>query len=201
MEIITDIKQGDPEWFKLRIGSIGGSSIASVVAGGQGKMRKNLMYRLAGEILSDEKYEGYSNPHMLRGIEQEPDSLAVYEAVTGNAIYQPAIVKESKYKHYSPDSLRDPDGIVECKSAIPSIHVERIDTGKIEGNYYKQIQWGLHICQRKWCDFVSYSPLVTVMPIWIKRYTRDEKLIKELDSAADKFLMEMMLLIKKIKEA
>ena len=199
MEIITDIEQRDPEWFKLRIGSIGGSSISSVVAGGKGKMRKNLMYRLAGEILSGEKYEGYSNSHMQRGVDQEDDSLAVYEAVTGNEIYQPAIVKASKYKHYSPDSLCDPNGIVESKSAIPSIHVERIATEKIEGNYYKQIQWGLHICQRKWCDFVSYSPLVIDMPIWIKRYLRDERLIKELDEAADEFLKEMTLIVGKIR--
>ena len=199
MEIITDCKQGDPEWFKHRLGSIGGSSISSVVAGGKGKMRNNLMYRLAGEILSGVNYEGYSNAHMDRGLEQEDDSLNVYSAVTGNEIYKPALVIATKYTHYSPDSLCDPDGVVECKAAIPSIHIERIITDKIEGNYYKQIQWGLHICERKWCDFVSYSPTVSVKPIWIKRYFRDESTIKELSDGADKFLMEMAAIIRKIK--
>ena len=46
---ILDMPQGSDEWFAERIGSIGGSSIASVVAKGEGKMRKSLMYRLAGE--------------------------------------------------------------------------------------------------------------------------------------------------------
>ena len=38
---ILDCEQLSDEWMKARIGSIGGSSISSVVAGGQGKMRKN----------------------------------------------------------------------------------------------------------------------------------------------------------------
>ena len=33
---ILDMPQGSDEWYAERIGSIGGSSIASVVAGGQG---------------------------------------------------------------------------------------------------------------------------------------------------------------------
>ena len=200
MEIITDCKQGDPEWFKHRLGSIGGSSISSVVAGGKGKMRNNLMYRLAGEILSGVNYEGYSNAHMDRGFEQEDDSLNVYSAVTGNEIYKPALVKATSHTHYSPDSLCDPDGVVECKAAIPSIHIERIINDKIEGNYYKQIQWGLYICERKWCDFVSYSPTVSVKPIWIKRYFWHPETIKELSEGADKFLREMATIIRRIKE-
>lgn len=200
MEIIADCEQGDKAWFKHRLGSIGGSSISSVVAGGKGKMRKNLMYRLAGEILSGINYEGYSNYHMDRGTEQEDDSLNVYAAVSGNEIYKPALVKATNYTHYSPDSLCDPDGIIECKSAIPSIHIERIIADKIEGNYFKQIQWGLHICERHWCDFVSYSPTVSIKPIWIKRYFRDERLIEDLKEGVDKFLIEMAKIIRRIKE-
>ena len=200
MEIITDCEQGEEAWFKHRLGSIGGSSISAVVAKGQGKMRKNLMYRLAGEILSGINYEGYSNHHMNRGTEQEDDSLDVYSAVTGNEIYKPALVKATSHTHYSPDSLCDPDGVVECKAAIPSIHIERIINDKIEGNYYKQIQWGLYICERKWCDFVSYSPTVSVKPIWIKRYFWHPETIKELSEGAVKFLREMATIIRRIKE-
>ena len=58
METIN-VEQGSDGWFAARIGSIGGSSIQSAVAKGEGKTRKSLMYRLIGEILSGVKYEGY----------------------------------------------------------------------------------------------------------------------------------------------
>ena len=90
---IIDCEQGSPKWFEARLGSIGGSSIASVVAKGQGKMRKNLLYRLAGEILSGQKYESYQNDHMLRGIEQEVDARAEYEFITGNEVKQVGLIK------------------------------------------------------------------------------------------------------------
>jgi len=92
MEIV-DYDQLSDEWFKARIGSIGGSSIASAVAKGQGKTRKTLMYRLAGEILSGVKYEGYQNADMQRGIEQEPDARSMYEFITGNEVKEVGLVK------------------------------------------------------------------------------------------------------------
>ena len=72
----------------------------------------------------------------------------------------------------------------------------------------KQMQWGLHITQREWCDFIHacwiYEDENIVarypdIPIWVKRVYRDEKLIKELDEGADKFIEEMFMIIQKIK--
>uniref|UniRef100_A0A6M3J3F0 Putative exonuclease n=1 Tax=viral metagenome TaxID=1070528 RepID=A0A6M3J3F0_9ZZZZ len=200
MEIIDTIVQGSDEWFAARLGSIGGSSIADVVAGGQGKMRKNLMYRLAGEILSGVKYEGYKNEHMDRGLEQEPDARSFYELISGNTVRQVGLVKESDYIHFSPDGLVDPDGITEIKCTIPSVHIETILQNEIPAAYRKQCQWGLYICQRQWVDFVSYSPLITDKPILIIRRVRDEKLIQELKEGAEKFLMEMAKIIRQVKE-
>jgi len=199
MEII-DCEQLSDEWIQARIGSIGGSSISSVVAGGQGKMRKNLLYRLAGEILSNTKYEGYNNEHMQRGIEQEPDARDMYEFATGNAVTQVGLVRSGERKHYSPDGLIDPDGMQEIKCQIPSVHIETIITGSISGDYLKQMQWGMNICERRWCDFVSFSPLVVDKPIWIKRIERDDKLIQELNDGADKFLKDLATLLRKVKE-
>jgi putative phage-type endonuclease len=201
MPIIVDsYAQGSPEWFAARLGSIGGSSIASVVAKGEGKMRANLLYRLAGEILSGVKYDGYKNENMERGNEQEADARSVYAMECEVYVRQVGIVKESQHTHYSPDGLVDPDGIIEIKCVIPSVHVETIVTEKIKGEYYKQIQWGVHICQRQWCDFISWSPLIRGREIWIKRYDRDEKLIKELVDGADKFIIELLAVVERMKE-
>jgi len=201
MAIEIDTKQGDPAWFEARLGSIGGSSIASVVAGGNGKMRTNLLYRLAGEILSGQKYESYSNPHMERGLELEAEARMVYEMEKDCVVRQIGLVKETDYKHASPDGLLDPDGLLEIKCTIPSVHIETIVKNEIPAEYRKQCQWGLHICHRWWVDFVSYSPTVKDKEIWIIRRGRDEKLIRELDEGADKFIMELAALVRKVKEA
>jgi len=105
----------------------------------------------------------------------------------------------SSHKHYSPDGLVDDDGIVEIKCVIPSVHIETILADRVPPEYIKQIQWGLFICKRKWCDFISYSPTVIDKPIWIKRVERDEKLIKELNDGADKFITEMLQIVDKIR--
>jgi len=200
MPEIIECEQLSDEWNKARLGSIGGSSISSVVAGGQGKMRKSLMYRLAGEILSGEKYEGYRNADMDRGLEQEAEARSMYEFMTGNEVKQVGLVKIDDHKHYSPDGLIDPEGINEIKCQIPSVHIECVVNDKIDGSYMKQMQWGLYVCERQWCDFTSYSPLIIDKPIWIKRIERDEKLIKQLDEGADRFLEELATLIRKFKE-
>ena len=199
MKIITDCEQGSQEWFDLRLGSIGGSSISSVVAGGQGKTRTALLYRKAGELLSGSTYESYSNAHMERGLEQEPDARAAYEWETDVEVGRAALFQSDEpFKHYSPDGVISP-GIIEIKCVIPSVHIETIISDKIPAAYRKQIQWGLHICLCEWCDFVSYSPLVKDRPIWIKRTGRDEKLIKELDEGADKFITELLMIVERIK--
>ena len=200
MEIINCDQLSD-EWFSARIGSIGGSSISAVVAKGEGKIRESLLYRLIGEILSGVKYEGYQNADMIRGQEQEPDARNMYEFVTGNEVEQIGLVKESEHKHFSPDGLCGiiHDGLIEIKSVIPSVHVETILSDRVPAAYRKQISWGLHICQKEWCDFISFSPTIACKPIWIKRVHRDEKLIKELDEGADKFIKEMLELVEKIK--
>ena len=198
MKILT-CEQGSQEWFDARLGSIGGSSISSVVAGGQGKTRKSLLYRLAGEILSGQKYESYSNSHMDRGTDQEHDARLEYQMITGNKVEQVGLVKISDHKHESPDGLVNPDGKIEIKCVIPSVQVETILSDRVPATYRKQVQWGLFICERAWCDFVSFSPLVFDRPIWIKRVYRDEKLIKELDEGADKFIDELLKIVEKIR--
>ena len=198
MEII-DCPQYSEQWFQETLASVGGSSISSVCAKGQGKMRKNLLYRMAGEYLTGKPYEGYSNFNMERGLEEEGKSLEAYELITGFEIQKVGLCRREPHKHYSPDGLIHSDGIAETKSAIPSIHIERIDTDKVEGNYIKQMQWGLFICERTWCDFISYSPLVSVRPIWVKRFFRDEKLIKEMNDECDKFIKDLLEITNRIK--
>lgn len=202
MEIFT-CEQLSDEWFNLRLGSIGGSSIATVCASGRGggpsKTRTALLYRLAGEILTGVKYEGYQNGHMQRGIEQEPDGRTLYEFMTGHEVKQIGLIKMSEYLHAAPDGLIGEDGVWECKSVIPSVHIETIIKDEIPAEYRKQCQWELFVSGRKWVDFTSYSPLVIDKPILIIRRERDEKLIQTMKDEAKLFVEELLSIVKKIR--
>lgn len=200
MEIIKDFQQNTDEWFQARIGSIGGSSIQSVCAKGSGKSRSTLMYRMVGEILSGQKYEGYYNKDMERGLELEPAARNAYEVVTGNEVEQVAMIRATQHKHESPDGLVYKKGKIEIKCVIPSVHVETIHKNVTPSTYRKQIQWGLDISEREWCDFISYCPVIKQKPIWIHKVFRDEKLIKTMHEEADIFIDEMLELVEKIKE-
>jgi len=200
MKIITEFDQLSEEWEQARLGSIGGSSIGTVVSSGTG--RTTLLYRFAGEILSGQKYESYSNDFMRRGIQLEPEARSYYAMLNDKYVWQVAMVKSDEpYKHESPDGLVGDDGKIEIKCVIPSTHVETIIKGKIPSQYRRQVQWGLHICEREWCDFISYCPEIVDKPIYIIRAKRDEKLIKELDEGANKFIKEMLDIVKKVKGA
>ncbi len=71
--------------------------------------------------------------------------------------------------------------------------------GSVPSDYRKQVQWGLHICEREWCDFISYCPAIIERPLMIIKVDRDEKLIKEMDAEADLFIAEMLELVRKVR--
>lgn len=58
---------------------------------------------------------------------------------------------------YSPDGLVGDDGIIEIKSAKAKIQVQRISDGGIPSEHIAQVQTGLWVTGREWCDFISYS--------------------------------------------
>jgi len=196
-----NLVQGSDAWHRCRVGSIGGSSIATAVAGGSGKTRKTLMYRMAAEIATGTKFDSYTNVDMERGVALEPDCRRLYEFIKDVDVEQVGSIRTEAHKHVSPDGLCVDDGMIEIKCPRSSTHVETIDRMQVPAQYRKQIQWSLSITGRQWCDFVSYCPEIEDKPIVIIRMTRDEKLIQALAEGADKFIAEMLEIVKKIKEA
>lgn len=200
MKIYRDISQGDPEWMKLRIASIGGSGIGDAVAKGEGKTRNQLMCDFIEEIINEEKKEGFVSWDMKEGILYEPFARDAYRLRTGHKVEEVALVKHSEHKHYSPDGLINPDGLIEIKRAKLSVFIEFDKNKKISTGRRKQMQWGMRICERKWCDYVMYCPYIEKKadPLRIVRVSRDEKEIKELDEGANRFIEEMQNLFVRV---
>jgi hypothetical protein len=96
--------------------------------GGKSVTRKTYMLKLAGEILTGEPMESYSNVHMERGKEQEAEAREAYELMRDVDCQQVGFIVNGD-KGCSPDSLIGSDGGLEIKTALPHIQVERLLKG------------------------------------------------------------------------
>lgn len=194
---MSEIIQGSPEWFAIRLGKVTASRVADVVAKtktGWGASRANYMADLIAERLTGETMPAFANAAMQWGTEQEPNARAAYEFRTDTEILpvgfviHPAIHDSGA----SPDGLIGTDGMAEFKCPNTSTHIETLLTKSIPGKYITQMQWQMACAGRQWCDFVSYDPrMPEAMRMFIQRTERDDKMIATLEADVWAFLDEM----------
>lgn len=199
MEIIKDCVQGSEAWKNYRVGSVGGSSISSVLAKGKGASRKTLMYKLAGEILSGCKTDGYKSEAMQRGNDFEDEARQYYEFVTGNTVEQVALIQGNiPGTHNSPDGLIDADGGLEIKVRLPHVYVELLETEKIEIGYKRQCNHFLWITGREWIDYINYCPEITQNPMQKIRIFPDPEIIGQIETELPVFLKELGEMVQRV---
>jgi len=197
MQIIRDINQLSKDWFSLRIGSVGGSSIKNLMAKGQGKSRKSLMYQLVEEIRENKKYEGYVSKAMEEGTRREPESRRDFCFITGLEVEEVGLIKGSvPQTHCSPDGLTSDGAGLELKNPIYTTQVRRLDENILPAEYVKQVQYSMWIAEYDYWWFFSYHS--RLKPFLLK-VERDEKLIREIKTETIKFLAELNLLIIKMR--
>lgn len=192
---IFNCDQGSPEWFECRAGIPTASRFATVMAKGEGKTRSEYMRKLAGEILTGEQSESYSNAHMERGKEQEDDARRLYAFLTDTDPQITGFIRNGN-KGASPDSLVGGAGGLEIKSALPHIQIDRLERNRLPPEHKAQVQGNLWIAEREFWDFVSYCPR---LPVLIVRVHRDEGYIAEMSSAIDQFNDELAALVERIR--
>jgi len=228
MEIITDCKQGSDTWFQHRLCSLGASSMAKVLAKGQG--RKDLLEKYALEYRTGEKTETYASKDMQDGIDAEPFIRKEYEFITGNKVETVALVKSDIPKlHVSPDGLIRKDGGLEVKKRIRKVQFsyalarkkgwvdawkntkkqERLTQGIPSNPEYIQVQTSLWVAKRTFWDYCSATVIIKEDGsmefdykmgdyIIIQRVYRDEPFIKTIETEVKKFLQELDELLKTV---
>jgi hypothetical protein len=204
MEIFTDIEQGTPEWHACRIGIPTASMFATVMAngrgGGESKTRRKYMLQLAGEQLTGQLMETYSNGDMKRGKAMEAEAREFYAFQNDAEPVKVGFVRNgSEFNRYgcSPDSFVGTNGLLEIKTAKPDVLIEIIDRpgGTLPPEHKAQVQGQLWVCEREHLDFVAYWPK---MPKCIRRVYRDEAYIAGLASAVSDFNAELYELVQRL---
>lgn len=196
---VFDIDQGGEAWFRARMGLPTASEFATVLAkgtgGGDSKTRRTYLYKLAGEIITGEPMESYSNAHMERGKAWEDEARDRYAFITACEPRRVGFIRNGR-KGASPDSLIGDDGMVEIKTKLPHLMVETILRGEFPPEHVAQCQGQLWVAEREWIDIAVYWP---GFPLFVKRATRDEAYIRRLSGAVDEFNAELDKIVARVR--
>lgn len=167
--------QGSEAWHSIRCGLPTASEMKLLVtptlkAASNDKERAH-MWELLAQRITKHVEPRYISDDMLRGQEDEIAAVALY-AKTYAPTESVGFITNDKWGFtigYSPDALVGDDGLVECKSRGQKYQIQTIadyaSEDKIDPDFAIQVQTGLLVSERKWCDLISYCgglPMVTV---------------------------------------
>ena len=180
-----DVAQNEDEWFDMRVGRLGGSSIGKVMANfgkAMGKPAHDKAVQIALEKIRGRSFEdGYTNAHMERGHEQEPIARRLYEETLFVSVTNGGYFTLGDDIGVSPDGRVNDDGIIEIKSRIASIHYETVRLQRFPPGDKWQLVFNLKVSGREWIDYVEYcAEFPEGKKLFIQRlYAKDLK--KEFD--------------------
>ena len=203
MKIIREIEQGSDEWHKLRMGVATASNFSKIVTS-TGEISKTIdsyALELATEFFLTKPEESYKSAAMERGTELEPEARQVYEENGLISVEQVTFIKSDCGNYgYSPDGLVDEDGLIEIKCPQDTTHLDYIIKNKLPTTYKNQVQGGLMVSGRKWCDFVSYHPnFQEDKKLFIIRVERDEEFISKLKAGIDLVIKKRDKILQQVK--
>ena len=182
-----DIEQGSDEWCALRRGKITASAVSRLITA-TGKPANNdtsraQLLQLLAERITGESEASFYGDDMARGHLLEPlarDLYAKHRAPVVECGFVTATLCGVELG-YSPDGLVGDDGLIEIKSPRQKNHLKAMLADEVPGEYVPQVQLGLAVTGRDWCDFISYAP---GLPLFVHRCRRDESFITQLIEAA-----------------
>ena len=173
-----DLQQGSDEWLQTRCGLLTASEMSKIITptlktANNGETRSHL-YDLAAQRITGYPGDNFQSYAMQRGSLDEILAAQLYDQ-KHNHLRRCGFITNNKWGFtlgYSPDGLlADYDGTIEIKSRDPKYQIETILKDETPNEYMIQIQTGLLISERAFCDFISYSG---GLPMFVKRVYADD---------------------------
>jgi len=179
LHTFLDVVQGSDEWLDQRRGMMTASVVGQLITPKTIKPAANDYSRALTMTLAAERITGWTDPvyvnnDMFRGTMDEPiarDAYSRYDA----PVFECGFMVRDDWGYsigYSPDGLVGEDGLIEVKSRRPKKHLATILADEVPLENMAQLQCGLLVSGREWCDYVSYCG---GMPLWVKRVSPDER--------------------------
>lgn len=174
----SDLYQGSDEWLAARCGLITASEVKLLLTptlktANNDKSRAHI-WELAAQRITGHVEPSYISDDMLRGEEDEISARDLYSKHHA-PVKQVGFVTNDSFGFtlgYSPDGLVGDDGLIEVKSRRQKYQVQTLvehwRDGTVPADYIFQIQTGLLVTGRKWCDLVSYSGGLPLIPLRVE---------------------------------
>lgn len=200
----VDVKQGSDKWLSWRAGLVTGSNQAKVMANygkafgnpAQVYATQKAIERITGRPIGST----YKNAYMQRGNDLEPDAIALYERTEFIKVEDGGFFVKGNLGD-SPDGLIGHNGCIEVKTVLPHIHEERLRKGGIDLKHKWQIVSHLYVCERDYCDFVSYCPeMPKGAELYVYRVYPDEEMLDmflKRNAEFEELIQEKIEIIKK----
>ena len=133
---------------------------------------RGLILTLAAERITSHVEPMMMSRDMERGTLDEPYAREVYAERYAPVEELGFMVREfNGYRlGYSPDGLVGDDGLIEIKSRKQKIQLKAFLNDEVPAENMAQVQTGLIVSGREWCDYVSYCG---GMPLYVKRVYPD----------------------------
>lgn len=179
LQVFKDLEQGSDEWYAARCGIVTASVVNLLVTAKTLKPAANDTSRGLTAQLVAERITGFVEPtftsaDMERGNLDEPYAREVYAEHYAPVTELGFMIRDDWGFSigFSPDGLVADDGLIEIKSRKQKIQLKTILEDAVPLENLAQIQTGLLVSGRSWCDYVSYCG---GMPLYVKRVLPDKK--------------------------
>lgn len=191
----NDLIQGSDEWHQARCGLITASEVKLLLTptlkrADNDKSRAHL-WELAAQRISCYVEPAYISDDMLRGTEDEFYARQLYSEKYAPVV-EVGFVTNAGFGFTlgcSPDGLVGTDGLIECKSRRQKYQIQTIvehwRDGTPPADYMLQVQAAMLVTDRQWCDLVSYSGGLPMIPMRIERDQAMQEAILEACASAE----------------
>ena len=166
-----DIVQGSQEWMDCRVGLLTASTMKLIITptlktAANDKERAHVN-EIAAQRISGFIEQGWSGDNFDRGHSEEIEARDLYHRHYA-PVESMGFITNDEWGFtlgFSPDGLVGTDGFIEAKSRVQKFQIPTIASGAMPDDFVLQVQTGLLVSGRKWCDFISYCdglPMFTV---------------------------------------
>jgi exodeoxyribonuclease (lambda-induced) len=190
-----ECQQGTAEWLAARAGRITASCFADAISlcsrrsgnrnvGDPTAVAERYAADLAIERIHGKPYGEPVKTWLLnRGHEMEFAARMRYEARTRAFVTEAGIcLTDDGIFGYSTDGLVNDDGLIEIKAPIDGSKILTMWREEDVSEYMHQIQGGIWITGRRWCDFIMYVPELASVgkDLYVQRIHRDDTFIDDM---------------------
>jgi putative phage-type endonuclease len=190
LHTFPDVEQGTEQWMTLRRGIVTASTVGKLLTPtlkvADNDTSRALTLTLAAERITGFTEETAMTSDMWRGVEMEPYARDLYSTHYQQAVEHGFMRYDGDgwTLGYSPDGLVANHGLIEIKAPRQKTHLRTILADEVPDYYMPQLQAGLLVTGRDWCDYVSYCG---GLPLYVRRVYPDSRWFEAIAKACRQF--------------